>query len=363
MAKMTASDKKKLAKLKANLSELKNRYKNKTISKKEYDKKYKYIKAQIDKINKKYSKKKNVSFKDKAKNAKKKKTTKKTTYSGVYKDGEVLSTTYDVWISGKKLSLDKKECINSISIKETVDGSDLATIGITDPKFLFIDDNIFLEENKVKISLGWSNTTYRVEFNGYISAIDIEFTSSGVPQLTINCMDNTHRMNRKKKNRTFKKTTSANVVKKICKEYGYTCVIESGYKFSTQGTITQSDQTDIEFIQKLAGDETYPFTARLVGNKFYYVKKGKLGDSKITLNYMQYPYEVISFSPKLNKETQKSEISKSKVNNKNKSVDTTKGTNNGSEKSKSKSKSNKKTKTKNGVKYVYDPKTRKWKKA
>lgn len=69
---MTASDKKKLAKLKANLSELKNRYKNKTISKKEYDKKYKYIKAQIDKINKKYSKKKNVSFKDKAKNAKRK---------------------------------------------------------------------------------------------------------------------------------------------------------------------------------------------------------------------------------------------------------------------------------------------------
>ena len=274
-----------------------------------------------------------------------------------YTDGEVLAITYDVWISGTKLDMTKKACINSIDIKETVDGADTATIKISDPEFLFIEDNIFLEDNKVKISLGWTNTTYRVEFNGYISAIDIDFTSSGVPQLLVTCMDNTHLMNRKKKSNTFKNCTNADVVKKICQEYGYACVIEQGYPFTTQETITQSDQTDIDFIQKLAKDEVYPFTARLVGNTFYYVKKGHLGESVMTLTYLQYPHEVISFSPKINKESKKVEIKSSKVNTGDKSVENTKGDSNNSGGGSADSGSNDKNK---GSSYTYDPSTGKW---
>ena len=286
---------------------------------------------------------------------------KKRKTSTPYKDGEVLAITYDVWISGTKLSMTKKECISSIEIKETVDGSDTAQIKISDPEFLYIDDNIFAEENTIKIKLGWSNTTYRVQFNGYISAIDIEFASNGIPQLTITCMDNTHKMNRKKKNATFSKCTSAEVVKKIVKNYGFTCVVDSSYKFEKQETITQSDQTDIDFIQKLAQDEVYPFTARLVGNTFYYVKKGKLGTPKMTLTYRDFPHEVISFSPKLNKETKKEEIKSATVKSSNKSVSKSTGTVKSSKGSVS---SGSNTNEKNGKKskktYTYNPATKKW---
>lgn len=243
-----------------------------------------------------------------------------------YKQGEVLAIVYDVWISGTKLGMNKKACINSISIKETVEGSDSATIQISDPEFLYIEDNIFIEDNSIKIKLGWSNTTYRVEFNGYISAIDINFDSDGIPKLTVTCMDNTHIMNRTKKNGTYSNCTSADVVKKICQDYGFTCVIDSSYSFEVQETITQSDQTDIDFITKLAGDEVYPFTARLVGNTFYYVKMGKLETPKMTLTYKKYPHEVISFSPKINKESKQVEISSASINTSDKSVSTTIGT-------------------------------------
>ena len=243
-----------------------------------------------------------------------------------YKQGEVLAIVYDVWISGTKLGMNKKACINSISIKETVEGSDSATIQISDPEFLYIEDNIFIEDNSIKIKLGWSNTTYRVTFNGYISAIDINFDSDGIPKLTITCMDNTHVMNRKKKNETYKNCTSAEVVKKIVQGYGYSCVVDSSYSFKRQETITQSNQTDIDFITKLAGDEVYPFTARLVGNTFYYVKMGKLETPKMSLTYKKYPHEVISFSPKINKESKQVEISSASINTSDKSVSTTIGT-------------------------------------
>lgn len=279
-----------------------------------------------------------------------------------YKQGGILSCIYDVWISGTKLAVEKKACINKIEIKETEEGSDVATITISDPDFLYIEDNIFLEDNAVKIEMGWDGYTYRITFEGYISAIDINFDADGIPKLSVMCMDNTHRMNRKKKNNTYKKTTSAAVVKKIVKSYGYTYVGEKNYKFEKQETITQSNQTDIDFITKLASSEVYPFTAKLVGKKFYYKKMGELTTPKMDLTYREYPHEVISFNPQINKETKQVEVSSSKSNTKKKSSSRTKGKSGNSKKGSVSSKGKKKSssKKKSTTKMKYNPKTRKW---
>lgn len=241
------------------------------------------------------------------------------------KSNDVLSLVYDVWISGYILDTRKKSCIESIEIKETTDKSDSATIKLLDPDFIFIEDDIFVEDNTIKIRLGWSNTTHREEFNGYISAIDISFPESGIPTLTLTCMDRTHLMNRVKKNNTFNNCTSAEVVQKVMSSYGYPCVIDSTYEFPRQETITQSNQTDIEFLQKLASEEVYPFTARMFNNKFYYVRKGTLGDSVMKLSYLKYPHDIISLDLKINKESKKDEISKAKVETGDKKVTSSTG--------------------------------------
>lgn len=274
-----------------------------------------------------------------------------------YKQGDILAISYDVWISGTQLGMDKKECITSIEVKETVEGADSATIQITDPEFRYIEDNIFLEENEVKIQLGWSGTSYRVEFNGYISAIDITFDSDGMPKVTATCMDNTHKMNRQKKDRTFKDTTSAAVVQQIVQEYGFSCVVDSTYEFKVQETITQSHQTDIEFITKLAGDEVYPFTARLVDSTFYYVKMGKLESPKMSLTYRNYPHEIISFSPQINKESKQVEIKSSSIDTATKATSDSVGTVDSNSGSSSNSSKNGKNNS-----YTYNPQTKSWSK-
>lgn len=324
----------------------------------------------------------------KGKNSSKKKTTKKkrvktgkaisvvnikkkdTKVAGISKE-KVLAITYDIWISGTKLSMEKKACITDIEVKETVTGSDVATLHISDPEFKYIEDNIFLKESKIKIKFGWTHTTYRNTFEGYISAIDIDFDTTGIPSLVLTCMDNTHRMNRSKKNKTFKKCTSADVVKKILKSYGYSCDIEKGYKFTKQDSISQSNQTDIEFITKLAEDEVYPFTANLVGKKFNYKKLGKLTTPKLSLTYRKYPHEIISFSPRLNKEDKKIEVKSATVNTKKKSISKSSGTTSKTTaKSSSNSTSKKGSATKNGSSsskkssgnYTYSPSSKSWSK-
>ena len=278
---------------------------------------------------------------------------------------KVLNPFFKVWIGGKEISLAKRQCITSVSIKETVEGSDSATLKISDPEFVYLDDNIFIEDKRIKIKMGWSNTKYRITFDGYISAVDIEFSSSGIPEISITCMDKTYNMNKTPKNKTYKNTTSANVVKQICKKYGFKCVVEKGYKFTKEASISQSKQTDIAMLTKLAGDETYPFTARLVGDTFYYEKIGKLNKPKISLTYRNYPHSLISFSPKINVKDKSANSSSSTVNSSSKKTSTSTGsiTSNNTNLTNSKKTTNssgggstKKTS------YTYNPALKKWKK-
>ena len=234
---------------------------------------------------------------------------------------KVLSCYWNVFINGKELDKTRKECINSIDIVEQCDGSDTCTLVVNDPDFYFIEDNIFIEEATVSVEMGWHGDTHRVTFTGYISAIDISFPDTGFPVLSVFCLDNSHVMNRKKKKRSWDKVTNAEVIQKIAKEYGFKCVIESGYTFKREDTISQSNSTDIDFCESLASNERVPFMCKLIGNTLYYVKKGILKDPTSTVYYKKFPYDVISFSPKINKETKQEEVTSADINTNNKTVD------------------------------------------
>lgn len=233
----------------------------------------------------------------------------------------VQSCYWKVSVNSKELKQAKKECIDSIDIVERCDGSNTCTLVINDPDFLFIEDNIFVEEATIDVSMGWHGDTHRVHFTGYISAIDISFPDTGFPVLSVFCLDKSHIMNRKKKKRSWDKVTNADVVKKIAQEYGFKCVVEKGYSFKKEDTISQSDSTDIEFCESLADSEREPFMCKLIDNTLYYVKKGVLKDPTSTVYYKKYPYDVISFSPKINKETIKEEVESADINTNDKSVD------------------------------------------
>lgn len=227
--------------------------------------------------------------------------------------GKVLSCYWKVCINGKELDEGRRHCINNIDIQEQCDGSNTCTLTVNDPNFLYIEDNIFIQEATISVELGWHGDTHRVHFDGYISAIDIDFPDTGSPVLSVFCLDESHVMNRKKKQRSWDNVSSADVVRKIAKEYGFSCVIETGYNFDIEDTISQSDMTDIEFCENLAGGERIPFMCKLIGTTLYYVKKGLLKDPASTLYYKRYPFDVVSFSPRITKETILEEVTCSDI--------------------------------------------------
>ena len=235
--------------------------------------------------------------------------------------GKVLGCYWKVFINGNALDDLRRKCIDEISIQELCDGSDACSLKVSDPHFLYLEDNIFIEEATISIEMGWHGDSHLIKFNGYISAVDINFPENGCPVLSVFCLDNTHLMNRKKQKRSWDNVTRPEVVQKIAKEYGFKCVVETGYTFTKEDTISQSDTTDIEFCENLAREERVPFMCKLIDNTIYYVKMGLLKDPTATLYYRQFPYDVISFSPRITKETIKEEVTASDISTTNKKED------------------------------------------
>lgn len=220
--------------------------------------------------------------------------------------------TFNAWIAfsinGQDVGFERKKAIKSVEIDEVVDGFDTCTINIEDPDMLYISDDLYLEDVPMGIDLGFHNgTPYKVNFYGYISSIDIEFGEDGIPKIELYCIDKSHLMNRVKNSRSWENKTSKQLVEYFANEYGFKCIVEEDYPFNVKETLSQSNQTDIEFLQNLAKDEVQPFVCKLIGDTLYYVKKGLLSTPVRSLSYKQYPYEIRSFKPQINKETKELE--------------------------------------------------------
>lgn len=265
---------------------------------------------------------------------------------------KVTSMFFRLWINNVEITGYRKACVQSFDIDELCDGSDTLTLNVIDPNFEYIEDNIYVDEASVILEHGFNGDPEYERFSGYISAIDISFPEEGAPTMSITCFDSSHVMNRSKNERSWDKVTRADVVRKIAAEYGFNTYIEPNYEFAVIDTISQSKQTDIEFLESLAGDEREPFLCKLIGNTIHYEKKGLLSTPTTTVGYRIAPFDVMSFSPQINKETRQEKITASDINASDKTIESYTAT----DANTSRDVQGESVKTA----YKYDPVTRKW---
>ena len=110
-------------------------------------------------------------------------------------------------------------------------------------------------------------------------------------------------MNRKYKTRSWENCTVSSVAEQIYREYGFKVKVTDSVK--KLETIQQSNETDIAFITKLVDDiETKHFLTYVEGETAYFVERQAPSPSA-QLNYRQSPYNLLSFNPRINKESKK----------------------------------------------------------
>lgn len=166
---------------------------------------------------------------------------------------------------------DMRACIEYCDIQTEESGGTTLEFKVQDPNFTLLNSSMFTHDIPVYFEWGWANDwNYIQRKNLFIAGIEPSFTDKGYPSLTITCMDETHLMNREEKTRTFENMKRSTIAKYIFQEYGMDCYVEdSGEQpLDVEEKITQSNKTDIKFLQDIAED--------VVGTKFIcYVEDGK----------------------------------------------------------------------------------------
>ena len=224
---------------------------------------------------------------------------------------------YAIYINGVELDEYRMSMLESIDFEDNATGSDLLTLSFYDPDLILLSDNIFIPNCNVSFKGGWLKGDV-VTFEGFISVIDIDFPESGTPSITLNCMDNTHIMNVEKKKRTWENTKVSTVAEQIFREYGFKAVVHDTGE--VEENLSQSD-TDIKFLTQLADDQYEKFLVYVEGTTGYFVKKPTLGTPQATLEYREGNGDLISFSPRINKQSKQMQVSSSEVNTKDNAVD------------------------------------------
>lgn len=232
---------------------------------------------------------------------------------------KILSPLWEVFIGGSQL-VSQKKYIQSVTVDEAVDGSNTCTIEIIDDDGEFVQDNVFMEDSEIRVETIWMPGNLEV-FDGYISAIDIDFPEDGLVKMSVFCLDGTHKMNMKKRSRTFENCSRADAIRLIAQEYGFGFEAEAGFsdEVNSKGNkdgLTQSKQTDIEFIESLAEEEGTLKADSKKGQEASNIKKGtwraKLIDGVIqfstfgsiespvaSFDYKSGNHDILSFQPKL----------------------------------------------------------------
>jgi len=224
---------------------------------------------------------------------------------------------FAIYINGVEIDNYRMTMLESIDYEDNASGSDLLTLTFYDPDLKILSDNIFVEECSVYFVGGWLWGDV-VTFNGYISLIDIDFPEQGTPKITIHCMDSTYLMNRDKKKRTWENAKVSDIARQIFTEYGLSAVVDD--TGTVEENVSQSE-TDIKFLTQLADDQYETYLVYVEGTTGYFVKKPNLVSPQAQLDYRSGNGNLLSFSPRINKQSKRVKTESSEVNTKDNKVD------------------------------------------
>ena len=219
---------------------------------------------------------------------------------------------YSVKIAGVSMPTKDIQRVSGINITYTSNGASNCTITMFDPDLKYLNDKNMYKERvpiTVKVTFQGKSTT----FKGYL--VNIDASIQEVHTLKLNCMDESYPLDRKKVKKNWGKKKRHQIAREIFKKYGLKAVVdtsedkptEEGTKDSskTESDLTQSNETDMAFLTKLADQEKYEWLCYVRDGVGYYCKKKLIEKPVAKFQYRKGNYQLTAFSPSINKVTRR----------------------------------------------------------
>ncbi|MBM7116693.1 phage baseplate assembly protein V [Archangium primigenium] len=151
----------------------------------------------------------------------------------------------------------------------------LRTWNLDTRTYTWVDDPRFQLGGEVEIRLGASATTLEPVFRGELTDLELKAEADGPPLLEVSGLDPRHVLAREQRTRRFSEKTLEQLVARVVQTHGFRV---GGVPTVSLSSITQYNQTDLEFLNALARDHGCELTLSLKdGGKMLHFQKREPG--------------------------------------------------------------------------------------
>src|SRR5947209_1186912 len=182
---------------------------------------------------------------------------------------------FAVSIDGKKLQPEEVADVVGIRVFQTRSGASAFELVVSDDDLKWQTKPTFTDAKEVVIELGVPGKLKKV-FDGEVTAWRTELERQGPTVLVVRGMDRSHRLMRGHKTVTYKDATPIDVAKKIAGLHGLTAKTTPGTPEPVKMFRFQVNETDFEFLRKMAEAEGFMFW---VEGKELHFERPTLSDS------------------------------------------------------------------------------------
>jgi phage protein D len=162
---------------------------------------------------------------------------------------------FDLRINGSPLPDAARRDVRSITVQEDLDALSMFTVELYNwdertQAVSWSDDRTFAVGNAVEVSLGYVDAVTSVMV-AEITSLEPRFGADEPPRLVVRGYDHRHRLARARKTRTFARMKDSAIAAQVGREAGLR--VEATDTKVTLPFVVQSNQTDLEFLQRRAG--------------------------------------------------------------------------------------------------------------
>lgn len=229
------------------------------------------------------------------------------------RDGAFYVPAFVVKVGGKALVQDLAIGVNQVEIDRTLGGAGrfsftvIETYDIALRKFVSGFGQPVLDVLKfgatVEIGMGYGDhKRLPPMIKGVITEISTSFAESGTPELSVAGYDNLFPMTLGKRSQSWANATDSDVVKLLAAEHNLPVKIEPTK--DKHGKIEQNQESDIEFIKKLAERNHYEFYVDAQGT-LRFGPPNDTGEGVVTLRWGE---GLLNFKPEANLAAQVTEV-------------------------------------------------------
>lgn len=214
-------------------------------------------------------------------------------------DTSLYAPAFEVEISGKKLSAEEDKCISSITIEKAINKTNNFRFVVQDEmkegKLKWLGSDLFKFGNDVSIKLGYvGNMPLMME--GQIQNISANFFTGGVPNFTVEGVDNAYKfLMEQGALKVFKEKKDSDIAKEIAKMANLKAEVEDT-KTVHSVRKKKAGENYLKFLEYLTS-QNKSFEFFISEGKLFFVSSRKDRDSILSLGWGR---DLISFRPKLN---------------------------------------------------------------